>query len=536
MDPCSPGDIRRRAADMCDRIGKARAVHMQFETSTARNITDCRDFIWPPGETIFGGIGDADRRRLHLMDIGADGGEAGMDGIRRDLGAVTGQQHQLCPAGEESGCAAFVDLDMRFLVAQDSLPWLDEGGERDAVCGRARGQPKHRYPCFEQVGKRGVEPLRQRVAIISSIDMVGGGNCVQHVRMDGCRIVREEARGGGGRGHHNSIASSTRLASTRLTGWVNPVILPVSLIVVRIKPTQVRVGRCMRILFLGLWAILASAAMVPTANAQQTSEQVYKAVASRAGPPTLVARYGADDLRIGQLRVPPGPGPFPVAVLIHGGCWTASYDTLAGQAAMAEALTARGIATWNIEYRRLGDAGAGWPGTFDDISAGIDYLTELAHDYPLDLSRVTIVGHSSGAHLALWGASRTRLGPAFVPKVNPVSVVQIDGPAALAPFIGIDADVCGQPVIVPLMGGTPAQRPDAYALASPAEHLPLGLRQLLVQGAFTPFMAPYAEATRASGDPVEVLQAGEDHFDVVTPGTANGDRVIDFIATRAFAH
>ncbi len=271
------------------------------------------------------------------------------------------------------------------------------------------------------------------------------------------------------------------------------------------------------------------------AAAQDASEAKYKGVASRAGPPTLVARYGADDLRSGQLRLPPGKGPFPVAVIVHGGCWTASYDTMAGTAAVAQALTDRGIATWNIEYRRMGDEGAGWPGTFEDVGAGIDYLETLAKTYPLDLSRVTIVGHSAGAHLALWGASRSRLGPAYAPRVRPVSVVQIDGPAMLAPLVGPDAAVCGRPVIVPLMGGTPADRAAEYALASPADQLPLGIRQLLVQAALTPFMAPYADAARAAGDPVEVMQGGEDHFDVVTPGTPLGDKVIDFIASRAFA-
>lgn len=281
----------------------------------------------------------------------------------------------------------------------------------------------------------------------------------------------------------------------------------------------------------GLLACLS----LPVAAAQGSSEQTYKQVAARAGPPTAVLRYGPDELRSGQLRLPEGKGPFPVAVVIHGGCWTASYDTMAGMAAVSEALTRRGIATWNIEYRRLGDPGAGWPGTFEDIGSGIDHLAVLAKSYPLDLTRVTIVGHSAGAHLALWGASRSRLGPAYAPKVQPVSVVQIDGPATLAPFIGIDAQACGKPVIAELMGGLPDARASEYALASPAEHLPLGIRQLLVAGAFAPLMAPYADMAKAAGDHVELIRGTEDHFDVVTPGSPVGDKVIDFIVTRAFA-
>lgn len=280
---------------------------------------------------------------------------------------------------------------------------------------------------------------------------------------------------------------------------------------------------------------LLAAFTISISGAQQSSQDIYKQVGSRAGAPTAVLRYGADDLRSGQLRIPYGKGPFPVAVVIHGGCWTASYDSMAGTAGVAEALTKRGIATWNIEYRRLGNPGGGWPGTFDDIGAGIDYLKIIAKTHPLDLRRVTIVGHSSGAHLALWGASRGRLGHPYGPKVRPYSVVQIDGPATLAPFIGIDEQACGRPVIAELMGGPPAARTREYSLASPAEHLPLGIRQLLVQGAFTPLMEPYAKQARAAGDHVEVLRGTEDHFDVVTPGNPVGDKVIDFIATRAFA-
>lgn len=75
---------------------------------------------------------------------------------------------------------------------------------------------------------------------------------------------------------------------------------------------------------------LSIAASACPAAAQDTSEQRYKAVGKQAGAPTLVERYGPDDLRSGQLRIPKGKGPFPVAVIVHGGCWTASYDTMAG--------------------------------------------------------------------------------------------------------------------------------------------------------------------------------------------------------------
>lgn len=284
-------------------------------------------------------------------------------------------------------------------------------------------------------------------------------------------------------------------------------------------------------------SFVLAASLVAAPVVAQDGMKELRAEQAQVPKPTLVERYGTDDLRSGELRLPKGKGPFPVAVVIHGGCWTASFDTRAGTTPLAEALRARGIAVWNIEYRRLGDPGAGWPGTFQDVAAGVDHLTALAKKHPLDLTRVTIVGHSAGGHLASWAASRPKLAGPYGPgAIRPVSVVVIDGPSALAPFVGIDQQVCGQPVIVPLMGGTPADRADAYRIASPVDHLPLGTRQLLVEAELGPLMKPYAAAAKASGDTVEELvPPGANHFDIITPGSPNGKAVADWIAARAFA-
>ena len=281
-------------------------------------------------------------------------------------------------------------------------------------------------------------------------------------------------------------------------------------------------------------ALLFAGATLAAAPAE-SPEATYKAYGRTAAKPTATIAYGADAEQVGDLRLPAGKGPFPVAMVIHGGCWQASVDGRHGIAGVADALTKRGFATWNIEYRRVGNQGGGWPGTFQDVAAAEDKLAELARQYPLDLSRVVIVGHSAGAHLALWAASRAKLpAPWAAPRIRPVAVAAIDGPGTLAPFVGVDAQVCGKPVIVPLMGGTPQQKPAEYRLASPAEHLPLGMRQLLVEAELGPFMKPYAAAAKASGDAVSVLTPpSANHFDIVTPPTANGTAVVDFIAREA---
>ena len=105
-----------------------------------------------------------------------------------------------------------------------------------------------------------------------------------------------------------------------------------------------------------------------------------------ASKPTAVLAYGTGPQQVGELRLPNGKGPFPVAVVIHGGCWTKGLATMQNTAPLASDLTKSGIATWNIEYRQVGDDDGGWPGTFLDWGAAVDDLRKLAKTYPLDLT------------------------------------------------------------------------------------------------------------------------------------------------------
>ena len=271
--------------------------------------------------------------------------------------------------------------------------------------------------------------------------------------------------------------------------------------------------------------IIAATCLTATSSlAQRLGPRDVDTLPSRA--PQLRSAYGSDSLQFGELRIPSGSGPFPVAVIIHGGCWTRGFATLKNTAAVATALTDDGIATWNIEYRQMGDPGAGWPNTFLDVGAGIDYLRALAARYPLDLSRLVLVGHSAGAHLALWAAGRAHLAStSMVRGQSPLparAAVAIDGPADLASLVGRDARICGKPVIAPLMGGTPEAVPERYRDGSPRAMLPLGVRQYLVGAALLTAAdaQSYETAARAVGDSVRVLVgAAGGHFGVIAPGT-----------------
>jgi acetyl esterase/lipase len=205
-----------------------------------------------------------------------------------------------------------------------------------------------------------------------------------------------------------------------------------------------------------------------------------------------------------------------VAIVVHGGCWLAklgNYDPRAvafdNMRPMAAALTEAGIATWNIEYRRLGHEGGGWPGTFRDVAAGADHLRMLAREHPLDLKRVVSIGHSAGAHLALWLAARPKLPPASdLYSRDPLrltGVVSLDGPADMQATLPLQQPVCGSPVITNLMGGSPEERPERYREASPIEWLPLGVPHAFYTGQmFAAHSAPYEAAAKKTGDTVQV--------------------------------
>jgi acetyl esterase/lipase len=222
--------------------------------------------------------------------------------------------------------------------------------------------------------------------------------------------------------------------------------------------------------------------------------------------------YGSDPAQFGDLRLPKMPGPHPVVIVIHGGCWVESYADVQNTAALSDALRASGVATWNIEYRRADMRGGGWPGTFRDVAAAGDFLRTIAGKYKLDLSRVVAIGHSAGGHLALWLAARHRL-PAASPLASPEPLrlrgaVVLGGPGDLKAWLEHGERVCGGPVVTKLMGGTPEQVPERYAHGSPAELLPLGVPQTFLTGAddgVAParFAEAYAQAARSRGDTVE---------------------------------
>jgi acetyl esterase/lipase len=259
-------------------------------------------------------------------------------------------------------------------------------------------------------------------------------------------------------------------------------------------------------------------------------------------PPAARIAYGSGPLQFGELRVPAGRGPHPVVIIVHGGCWLSKLANLDERAValdlvrpIAADLTAKGFATWNIEYRRVGNEGGGWPGSFQDVAHAADHLRGIAAENHLDLTRVVAIGHSAGGHFALWLAARHKLPPSSELYVkDPLrlkGVIDLDGPGDLKAVLPMQQPVCGAPVVTQLMGGNPEDRPQRYREGSPVEMLPLGVPQTIFAGRMFATQTPaYVEAVKRAGDQIDAAIAEKTgHFVFVDPGSSTWAEVVGSI-------
>jgi acetyl esterase/lipase len=229
--------------------------------------------------------------------------------------------------------------------------------------------------------------------------------------------------------------------------------------------------------------------------------------------------YGSDQFQFGELRVPSGNGPHPVAIVIHGGYWRARYD-LAHIGHFCEALTHEGIATWSLEYRRIGNPGGGFPGTLDDIAAGAAHLKKIAALKRLDLDRVVATGHSAGGQLVLWLAKQRVVNSSRVIPLAPVADLRRAFELRLS-----------DTVVAEFLRGSPANVPERYRAASPIEMVPLGVEQRVIHGVndnVVPISISrdYVAAARSHGDDATLTEVpGAGHFELIDPRSAAWDVV-----------
>ncbi|MDQ1919651.1 alpha/beta hydrolase family protein [Massilia pseudoviolaceinigra] len=243
--------------------------------------------------------------------------------------------------------------------------------------------------------------------------------------------------------------------------------------------------------------------------------------------------YGASESQVGDLYMPALSMP-AVVCLLHGGFWRMPYGR-EEMSAIAADLVSRGFAVWNIEYRRIGGPGGGWPGTLEDVAAAIDHLAVLAAgEASLDLRRVAVVGHSAGGHLVLCAAAqRAEADARFAPrKVFPTAV------AGLAAVVDLHATFTlnsGNNAVSALLGGSPGEHPIRYAQASPLGLVPLQVRQLILHGTEDDALPveqsrEYVKAARHAGDSVDYVELpGMGHMEYLDPASEAHDALCKWL-------
>lgn len=242
-------------------------------------------------------------------------------------------------------------------------------------------------------------------------------------------------------------------------------------------------------------------------------------------PPAYDSRlkYGADPNQFGDLRLPSSKPPHPLIIFIHGGFWRARYD-LSHAGHLCVALAKVGIATFNLEYRRVGNPGGGWPGTFEDVVAGFKFIQQHAQQQGLHPKQIAVAGHSAGGELALCLASRE---PSLCGAASLAGVVDV----RRAWELHLSNNAAAQ-----FMGGTPAEVPEHYREGSPFE-LKIAVRQILLHGKkddIVPFefSSDYVHSKRAAGEKVELItfrDAG--HFDLIDPQSAAWPKVSEALTS-----
>lgn len=206
-------------------------------------------------------------------------------------------------------------------------------------------------------------------------------------------------------------------------------------------------------------------------------------------------------------------------VFIHGGFWREKYN-LSHANPFCAALAAVGVVTANLEYRRVGQPGGGWPGTFEDVVAGVKAASQLVGRLPV------VVGHSAGGHLALRLAS------------EPIRLKAVIGLAPVADLrLAYELNLSSG-AVVEFMGGTPVAMSHRYDEACASSHAWL-VPSLIVHGTNdedVPIDITRAFMWTRRNDPeppslVEIPEAG--HMDLIDPESPAGLTVIDFVTRCA---
>ncbi|WP_226929623.1 alpha/beta hydrolase [Janthinobacterium aquaticum] len=285
-------------------------------------------------------------------------------------------------------------------------------------------------------------------------------------------------------------------------------------------------------------SLLAAALLAQGAGSVTTPMTLDNYLALNGPPPTAQLAYGTAPSQFAQLFRPEGKGPFPVVVLVHGGCWTVQFGGIRQMRNVAGALVEQGIAVWNVEYRRVDEPGGGYPGTYEDMHSALDSLQSHAAQYQLDTRRIVAIGHSAGGQLVQWIAGRSKIAPSsplFRAQMLPVAnIISLGGLADLRHEKALIQSSCERNMTE--LAGLPSdERPDIYSDTNAAELVPNGTRTVLITGELDTISPPrvahdYAAKATKAGDHAQVLiLPGASHYDEIAASSPAWKMVLPVI-------
>lgn len=272
----------------------------------------------------------------------------------------------------------------------------------------------------------------------------------------------------------------------------------------------------------------SSASSASATSAQSTSaSSAHSTSTSSSAITNRLLAYGNNSMQVGELRLPAGQGKPPLVIIIHGGCWVSSYADYHFMDSFADAITALGYASWNIEYRALGTGGE-WPVIFQDVGLALDFARGFDR-YGVDITKVAVIGHSAGGHLALWAAGRHKL-PADSPLFaqNPLALRGVISLAGIADVTANNAcsTLADRVIGMSIFTNAPTLGPRLQQ-TSPQHMLPTGIPSLIISGSIDGIVpaaigSAYVNAATSLGDTSNhyVLQP-LGHFELISPAATN---------------
>ncbi|MGN7762770.1 alpha/beta hydrolase family protein [Paenibacillus sp. 22594] len=248
--------------------------------------------------------------------------------------------------------------------------------------------------------------------------------------------------------------------------------------------------------------------------------------------------YGSHPSQFGVLHLPDSEGKLPVIITVHGGFWRSQFG-LEETEEIVKDLVQRGFAVWNIEYRRIGEEGGGWKGTFSDAISAVNYISTLSEQFPLDLSRVMLLGHSAGGQLVLWLASLAHENGSeenFEPLLVSIrGVISLAGVSNLRKMWEIHTQKDILSPVESLLAGSPNEVPERYHLVSPMERQSSQIEQFLIHGEMdlhvpVEFSIEYAQKTVEQGGKAHLIVIpGIEHFQIINPTSSAWNTVIHYL-------